>query len=452
MMYREELLGSTSPDIMRYTSSYADDAEIFRETIVAMIVHVNELERIGVIPPMDASRIRQALREIINEPGVPGNYEDVHEYVEARLIEKLGPVGGWVGLGRSRNDHVAAAIRLRLRKLMLLLGINVARFRKALLDSAARHAEDLMPGSTHKQPAQATTLGHYLLYLDDLSRDFLGLWLSNYCIVNKSPLGAGPLAGTIINLDRAREAGELGFLGVAENTIYATGSRYYMLSAAANVVTYLVELSRFLNNIQMWLMPQLSYINIEKKHLATSSIMPHKRNPATVEVMRARIGEAVGHLMAMYAIIRPLEAGYELDLQEATRHVWSIMRIAMEGISMLTDLIINIQVNEANTSRDLSMFPITAAETAERESIDSSIPFRTVYRAMAEKIRSNNFSGLDPLNSVKSKQSLGAPGALGPSIKARIDETINEEATISTMLKAVMDIEERIIGEVDQKK
>jgi Argininosuccinate lyase len=190
-----------------------------------------------------------------------------------------------------------------------------------------------------------------MLYLDELSSDFLTNLLSTYEIVNRSPLGSGPLAGTMVGLDRLREAGELGFNEVVVNTIYATGSRYFMLAPVSLVVSYLVELSRFINNIEMWLMPQLNYITVNPSHLATSSIMPHKRNPATLEVFRARIGEDIGHLMAMYSVERPVEAGYQLDLQEETRHTWAIMRIADEGLVIMTDLINGLRVNEGRLMR-----------------------------------------------------------------------------------------------------
>lgn len=328
-MYRRELLGAGSIDKISYTSSIIDDSEIFKYVIITLIVHVNELERVGVINNDVAERIRDALRDIWRsgyEPGRLVGYEDVHEYIEAELIRRLGSIGGWVGIGRSRNDHVATAIRLRLRRALLDLILTTLKLREVVLSKAVEEYDKVIIGSTHRQPAQVTTLGHYMLYLDDLSRDFLSELMHVYELINRSPLGSGPLAGTMVSIDRFREAAELGFDGVVDNTIYATGSRYFVISAASVVVNYLVEVGRFINNLEMWLMPQLSYLSADPSHLATSSIMPHKRNPATLEVFRARIGEAVGHLMAMYSILRPVESGYQLDLQELTRHLCLLLK------------------------------------------------------------------------------------------------------------------------------
>lgn len=293
-MYRRELLGGAgSVDKISYISSVVDDAEIFKYVIITLIVHVNELERIGVINGNVAGRIRDVLRDIWRggyEPGKLGSYEDVHEYIEAELIRRLGGIGGWIGIGRSRNDHVATAIRLKLRRALLDLILITLKLREVILNKAVEGYDKVIIGSTHRQPAQVTTLGHYMLYLDDLSRDFLGELMHVYELVNKSPLGSGPLTGTMVGIDRFREATELGFDGVVDNTIYATGSRYFIISTASTIVNYLVEVGRFINNLEMWLMPQLNYLSADPSHLATSSIMPHKRNPATLEVFRARIG------------------------------------------------------------------------------------------------------------------------------------------------------------------
>jgi len=450
MVYREGLLGGGELGKIKYTSSLIDDAEIYRETILAMISHVNELSRVRAIPSGKAELIINALREMAKMPYNPGEgYEDVHEYIEAVLMSRLGDDGGWVGLGRSRNDHVATALRLRLRRLIIELALRVIELRRAALNKAIETAERLIVGSTHRQPAQVTTLGHYMLYLDELSSDFLTNLLSTYEIVNRSPLGSGPLAGTMVGLDRLREAGELGFNEVVVNTIYATGSRYFMLAPVSLVVSYLVELGRFINNIEMWLMPQLNYITVNPSHLATSSIMPHKRNPATLEVFRARIGEAIGHLMAMYSVERPVEAGYQLDLQEETRHTWAIMRIADEGLVIMTDLINGLRVNEGRVNEDLSKYPVTAAEYAELMSINEGIPFRRAHRSVAVMVKEGGKPGINPLDSINGKAILGGPNPsqVAEVAKARLSELETTEARVRELLANINNAESRLIGD-----
>ncbi|WP_069808135.1 lyase family protein [Vulcanisaeta thermophila] len=447
-MYRRELLGAS--DKVSYISSVVDDAEIFREVLITMMEHVNELERARVINPDIASTLRKALREILAEGYEPSkltNFEDVHEYVESRLMEKVGPAGGWVGIGRSRNDHVTTAIRLRLRRYVLNLAQEALNLRETLLNKAAQSNSQLIIGSTHRQPAQVTTLGHYMLYLDDLTRDFLNLLMSTYSMVNKSPLGSGPLAGTMVNLDRAREAQELGFDGIVTNTIYATGSRFFIITTASLIVDYLVEVGRFINNLEMWLMPQLNYVKADPKHLATSSIMPHKRNPATLEVFRARVGEAVGHLMAMYSILRPVEAGYQLDLQELTRHLWAVMRIALEGLTMLRDFINSLDVNDHRVIEDLGKYVITAAEYAEVTSMREGRPFREVYNEVARAIREGARVGLEPQSVVlKPVRGSSNPRDVVTEVSLRINEVRELRGRVDEELGRIDDAENRVLS------
>lgn len=450
MVYREELLGKGELNKVKYISSLIDDAEIYHEVILTMITHVNELGRVGAIPSDKARLIVNALREMGKGGYGPSEgYEDVHEYIEAVLMSKLGKDGGWVGLGRSRNDHVATALRLRLRRLILELALGVIELRRVALNKAIELADKLIVGTTHRQPAQVTTLGHYMLYLDELSSDFLTNLLSIYNVVNKSPLGSGPLAGTMVKLDRVREADELGFSGVVENTIYATGSRYFMLAASSLVTSYLVELGRFINNIEAWLMPQLNYVTVDQSHLATSSIMPHKRNPATLEIFRARIGEAVGHLVAMYSVERPVEAGYQLDLQEETRHAWAIMKLAIDGLAIMTDLLKGLSANEGRVLEDLTKYPVTAAEYAELMAMNSGTPFRDAHRSVAQMIKEGKNPSIDVKAAIEGKVILGGPNPsqVIEAAKSRLSSLANAEAEVKELLLKINNAEARLMGD-----
>ncbi len=444
-MYREALLGKGELSKIAYTSSIIDDSEIFRETILALITHVNELERQGILRRDEAKAIRDGLRGIFKDGYRPiQGYEDVHEYVEAELIRRIGPIGGWVGLGRSRNDHVAAAIRLRLRRMIIELMAEANRLRSTALGKALETLDKPIIGSTHRQPAQAATLAMYMLYIDELTRDFLGSIKEALNVVNRSPLGTGPLAGVLTRLDRVREAGELGFSGIVENPIYATGSRFFALLASSITVSYLVELGRFINTLEMWLMPQLNYINADPSHLATSSIMPHKRNPATLEVFRARIGEAMGHLVALMSIERPVESGYQLDLQEATRHVWAIFKIAKDGLAILADFIKGIDVNVDRVLEDSSKYPITASEYVEERSISEHRPFREVYREAALMIKNGSFKGPSIEEVLKSKDIISNARSIAESRLREVDE---DSKYLDKLWRLINEAEEKLLTE-----
>ncbi len=241
-----------------------------------------------------------------------------------------------------------------------------------------------------------------------------------------------------------------GFDGVVDNTIYATGSRYFIISAASIIVNYLVEIGRFINNLEMWLMPQLSYVSADPSHLATSSIMPpHKRNPATLEVFRARIGEAVGHLMAMYSILRPVESGYQLDLQELTRHLWSIIRIASEGLSMFTDFISSVKVNDEGVKESLNKYVVTAAEYAEVVAMrEGGRPFRDVYNEVARGgLRSGTRVGLDVNNALmKPVHGSSNPSLITEHATARLNEVRELTGRVNSIINKLDEIENKLLN------
>ncbi len=442
VMYRRGLLGEGDKGKIVYTSSLKDDVEIFKWVIVVLAVHVEELTRQGIISADIARAIKAELARIYQE-GLPQDvpYEDVHEYIEARLISRLGPIGGWIGLGRSRNDHVATALRLRLKELMLELMEGIIRLRETLLRKALEAIDKPIIGSTHKQPAQITTYAHYLLAVDELCSDFMKAFKVAFEIVDKSPLGTGPLAGVVTPIDRIREARLLGFGGIVENAIYASGSRFFALLAISILTSFLVELSRFINNIEMWLMPQLGYLEADPTHLATSSAMPHKRNPATLEVLRARIGEVIGDLMALYSILRPTEMGYQLDLQEATRHVWHAFRVALEGIEALRSFIEGSSVNVERTLEDASKYPITTFEYAELMAIRTKRPFREVHQEIACLIRDGRAHDamLRPDEVLRLKRNIGSPNpdVVKDEVVKRFEEVSKAREEVKALMKAL---------------
>jgi argininosuccinate lyase len=405
MLYRR-WIGGSGELVSRYTSSIVDDAEIGDAVIQVMRAHVKHLGELGLIPRDAEEALLDALATVKPSDLLGGGYEDIHEALEDYLIRKLGELGGWVGLGRSRNDHVAAAVRLRLLDRLDSLGDGIRKLRRTLLRLSIQYSRCIMPGFTHSQPAQPITLGHYFLAMDEALMEFQQLLKPARSIVDKSPLGSGALGGTTVPLDRARLGRHAGFTGVVENTLYATGSRFFANVASSLVVSMLLELGRFVEDLVNWSSPMVGYVVPHEEHVSTSSIMPHKRNPVTLEVFRARVGEALGHLVSLLSIQRNLGTGYSLDLQEATRHLWAIVNIGVEGVGVLRSFLEGAHYDCARMREDASKYPITSSDLAESISM-GGVPYREAYFEVAKGLGELELPS--PEDSVGSKRVLGGP-------------------------------------------
>lgn len=387
MSFYRSWIGGRGDLVQRYTSSIRDDAEIAEEVVKVMKAHVTHLAEIGVLGKETAEKIVAALEEVEPTELLRGEFEDVHEALEKWLIDKLGEeVGGWVGLARSRNDHVAAAIRLAALRKIGALRDAAARLRCILAAKALEYADCPMPSFTHFQHAQVITFGHYLLAIDELVAEFLHMLTATEDLAKRSPLGAGPAGGVRTPIDRRRLGVLAGFKDVVENTLYASGGRFFALALASAVASFLVELSRVADDFIRWNNPSLGYVEAPPEHVSTSSIMPHKRNLVTLEVLRARSEEAVGHYAALSGVVAKVGLGYSLDLQEATRHLWDILNIAIEGVEVLADFVEKMKFNCEKGRRDAELYYATSSDTAEERAL-RGVPFRKAYFELALEIR-----------------------------------------------------------------
>ncbi len=432
-MYREPLLGKTSDLVSSYITSISVDREIANEVILTLVEHVFELYRSGVLNKETFCRIYRALVElssdltkVLSSPEA-SKYEDVHELIEKILIDKLGQdVAGWIGLGRSRNDHVVTAHRLKLRTKLIELLNELLTLRKTLIERALEYSETPFIVYTHAQPAQVTTFGHYLLSVDEcvsLHVELLMKVLED--VVNKSPLGAGPGAGTIAPIDREREAKDLGFSNIVKSTIFAVDTRSYFTLTCSIIVNLLIELTRFANDLMLYSHPNIDYIRIPDEHCATSSIMPHKRNPVTLEIFRARTGQTVGNLVSMFTILHGIGKGYYLDLQEITPCAWQIIDTALTSVRILNDLVGKILVNVDKVLEDARRFPVTSAESAEKLALDKGISFREAYRYLADHFKRGVFVHLlDPEEVIKLRKIRGSGAP--EEVRKRVSEAKEE--------------------------
>jgi argininosuccinate lyase len=297
------------------------DRHLYRQDIAASKAHAAMLGKKGIITAQDAKRIAHGLDTILSEIEA-GKFkfkralEDIHMNVESRLGELIGPAAGRLHTARSRNDQVATDFRLWVRDAVDEIDGALAAYQRALAEKALKHADTIMPGFTHLQPAQPVTFGHHLLaYVEMAARD-RGRFADARRRLNESPLGAGALAGTSFPIDRAMTAKALGFARPMANSLDAVADRDFVLETLSACTIASLHLSRFAEEIVIWSSPLTGLIGLSDKFTTGSSMMPQKRNPDAAELVRAKTGRIVGALVALMTVLKGLPLAYAKDLQE----------------------------------------------------------------------------------------------------------------------------------------
>ena len=297
------------------------DRRLWREDLAGSRAHARMLQAQGIVGADDAAAILGGLDAIeaeIEAGAFPfrDEYEDIHMNVEARLRELIGPAAGRLHTARSRNDQVALDFRLWVRAGCDRTVGQVEALQRALLDQAEAHAEALMPGFTHLQPAQPVTLGHHLMaYVEMLGRD-AGRFRDARARMNESPLGSAALAGSPFPIDRQATAAELGFDGPMHNSLDGVSTRDFALEALSAAAICAGNLSRLAEELVLWTTPQFGFVKLSDAWSTGSSIMPQKRNPDAAELVRAKTGRVTGSLVALLTVMKGLPLAYSKDMQE----------------------------------------------------------------------------------------------------------------------------------------
>jgi argininosuccinate lyase len=388
-------------EVVKYTSSTEQDREILEEVKLTLKAHVVELYLSGYISRETASRL---IRSINSFRELPEGYEDVHEALEDYLIKTLGDEGGWIGLARSRNDHVATALRLKARALLLDLLEELLDFRSQLLDRAEAEKETLFPVYTHFQPAQPSTFGHYLSYIEEEIASRWSLGLAALKNVNRSPLGSGAIVGTNAKIDRQREAKLLGFSEPVLNTISGSGSRADLIDAVYFSTSLLTVYSRVAEDLILLSSKFTGFIELPDSHVSTSSLMPQKRNAVTMEVLRAKASLCQGELLGVMATYKALPSGYNLDMQEMNPAYFKCLREASVATFVLSSAIKGMKVK----GKELDPETLSTDE-AELQAI-KGVPYRKAYKEIAQKVRAGLYRPTISFNqSIEMKSVLGSP-------------------------------------------
>lgn len=297
------------------------DWELYRQDIAGSMAHARMLAEQGIISTADRDAILSGLTQVRKEIDAgqmlfTPALEDIHMHVESRLKELIGEAAGRLHTARSRNDQVATDMRLFLRDSCDAMVADITALQRALAARAAEHAESIMPGFTHWQPAQPVVLGHHLLaYVEMFARD-AGRFADARARLNECPLGAAALAGTSYPINREMVAEELGFDRAMGNSLDAVASRDFGLEYLAAGAILATHLSRLAEELALWSSPLVGFVKLPESFTSGSSIMPQKRNPDAAELIRGKAGRVVGGLNALLMVVKAIPLAYNKDLQE----------------------------------------------------------------------------------------------------------------------------------------
>ncbi|MFC3339195.1 argininosuccinate lyase [Paracandidimonas soli] len=395
--------------VKRYTASVDFDKRLALFDIQGSLAHADMLAAVGVITQEDKTAIERGMARILEEIELDRfewslDLEDVHLNIEKRLVELIGDAGKRLHTGRSRNDQVATDIRLWLRSEIDIAIQLLGQLRAKLATLALTHAATILPGFTHLQVAQPVTFGHHLLaYAEMFGRDAERL-ADTRKRVNRLPLGAAALAGTTYPIDRERVAKTLEFDGVARNSLDAVSDRDFAIEFCSAAALIMVHISRFSEELVLWMSPRVGFIDLADRFCTGSSIMPQKKNPDVPELARGKTGRVNGHLMALLTLMKGQPLAYNKDNQEDKEGLFDSADTIRDTLTIFVDLVDGIRVNaEAMRSAALQGFA-TATDLADYL-VKKGVPFRDAHEAVAHAVRTCEAKGCDlsdlPLNELQ---------------------------------------------------
>jgi len=390
---------AVSERVKRYTASVFFDKRLAQYDIQGSLAHAHMLAAQCVLSAADVAAIERGMREIAAEIEA-GRFEwsldaeDVHLNIERRLTALVGDAGKRLHTGRSRNDQVATDIRLWMRATIDEILLLIRDVQRALVEAADRHADLPMSGFTHLQVAQPVTFGHHLLaYYEMLKRDAARL-ADCRRRVNVLPLGAAALAGTSFPIDRERVARELGFDGVAQNSLDAVSDRDFAIEFTACASILMVHVSRLCEELILWMSPRFGFITLPDRFCTGSSIMPQKKNPDVPELARGKTGRVIGHLMGLLTLMKAQPLAYNKDNQEDKEPLFDTADTLIDTLAIFAEMIPGIEPQpEAMLQAAREGFS-TATDLADYL-VKKGLPFRDAHEAVARAVREAEAMGCD---------------------------------------------------------
>ncbi len=380
--------GETNELVNEFNASISFDKKLYKHDITGSIAHAKMLGKQNIIPMEESDKIVEGLEGILSdiESGklvIDDTYEDIHTFVEANLIERIGDAGKRLHTGRSRNDQVALDTRMYVREQIDVLSDNIRDFQDILLRIIKENTDTYMPGFTHLQKAQPVTVAHHFgAYFEMLIRDRDRLAdckkRLNYC-----PLGAGALAGTTYPLDREFTAKELKFTGPTRNSMDSVSDRDYLIEFLDAVAILMMHLSRFSEEICIWNSNDYNFVELDDAYSTGSSIMPQKKNPDIAELVRGKTGRVYGALMSVLTSMKAIPLAYNKDMQEDKEQLFDVVYTANMSVVLFAGMIDTMKFNK-DIMENSAKLGFTNATDAADYLVKKGMPFRDAHEVIGK--------------------------------------------------------------------
>ena len=374
----------TDETFAEFNSSFRFDKRLFAADVQCSIAHCDALFHAGVLTRLESEKIKNGLVTLLKRADYDKNYfddseaEDVHSFIETRLVQLIGDTGRKLHTGRSRNDQVAAAFRLWLRNEIEEISRTTRDLQKALVDSAEAQKEAILPGYTHLQRAQPVLWAHWCLaYFEMLARDRERLD-ETWRRTNVLPLGSAALAGTSYEIDRETVAKDLGFEGVSANSLDAVSDRDFAIEFIGACSLVMVHLSRLSEDLILYASSEFQFIELSDAVSTGSSLMPQKKNPDALELIRGKAGRVFGHQLALLTTLKGLPMAYNKDLQEDKEAVFDTADTVKMCLKVAAIVLQNLQVNKEKTFKAATEGYLNATELADYL-VHKGVAFRTAH-------------------------------------------------------------------------
>ncbi|MCD7981503.1 MAG: argininosuccinate lyase [Clostridiales bacterium] len=369
--------------VYNFNASISFDKKFYKQDIEGSIAHVRMLGKQGILTEEEMQAIVKTLEEIccdVDEGrlAITDEYEDIHSFVEANLIDRLGDTGKKLHTGRSRNDQVALDMRLYTRLEVLYTDALVKELLEVLLKLMEEHTETIMPGFTHLQKAQPITLAHHMgAYFEMFERDRSRLH-DIYMRMNYCPLGAGALAGTTYPLDREYTAELMGFAGPTLNSMDSVSDRDYVIEFLSALSTIMMHLSRFCEEVIIWNSNEYQFVEIDDAYSTGSSIMPQKKNPDIAELVRGKTGRVYGALMSILTTMKGIPLAYNKDMQEDKELTFDAIDTVKGCLALFTGMISTMKFDKERMNAS-ARHGFTNATDAADYLVNHGVPFRDAH-------------------------------------------------------------------------